>query len=70
MADEHIEVWRWWMPPSVWRKREHLSTMHMTAEEARQAGALRPEPSTRATRLVGPAGDLSHLGQSVKPGRP
>ncbi len=38
---------RWWMPPSPWRRREHLSPHHMDEETARQAGALRPEPTSR-----------------------
>lgn len=38
---------RWWMPPSPWRKREHLSPHYMDEETAKKAGALRPEPSTR-----------------------
>ncbi len=47
-----VEFFKWWLPPPPGRKQPYLSSWVMTAQDAAQRGALRPEPSTRVVRQM------------------
>lgn len=50
-----VAYYRWWLPPEPWRgprAKPRLSTYKMSAEEAAERAAIRPEPTTREVRLI------------------
>lgn len=63
-------MFRWWLPPGPGRKAPYLSSWHMTAADAAQRGALRPEPSTRRIHAGDPgsAAGMAHLGAAPRHG--
>lgn len=47
-----IERYRYWLPPRFPGGKERLSTWHMSDEEAKRHGALRPEPTSLQVHQV------------------
>lgn len=47
-----VEYHRWYLPGRTPRSKPYLSSWKMTAEEAAQRGAIRPEPTSREVREI------------------
>lgn len=69
-----IVLHKYWLPPPAWKPKgkPYLSEFLMTAEDAAERGALRPEPSSRKVIQAPEPGErdingsFSHLGTSWK----
>lgn len=63
-----IELFRWWLPPTAWRRHAYLSSNHMTRAQAALAGALRAETTSRL--VVRSAAGQGRLGAAAASGHP
>lgn len=49
---KQVEYFHWMLPPDVWSKKPHKSTIKLTEEDAKARGALQRLDDTREVRQL------------------